>query len=105
MRAGILNEKIQILKLVHETNEFGEAFDLYTPCCNTRAEVTPLSGGRTDENNEIFYAHTYRFVIRRYVKVGDFDRILWKGNQYRILNIDEDRIMNNKTINAELVNI
>lgn len=105
MRAGILNEKIQILKLQQTTNEFGEQFDLYAPCCSTRAEVTPLSGGRQDVNNEIFYAHVYRFVIRRYVNVDDFDRILWKDKQYRILNIDDDREYNQKVVNAELVNI
>ncbi len=104
MRAGILFEPIQILKLVSSTNEYGEAVDYYKPCCKTRAEVTPLSGGRADTNNEVFYEHTYRFVMRRYVNVDDFDRILWKGKQYRILNIDEDRVLNQKTINAELVN-
>ena len=104
MRAGILNEKIQILKLRQDTNDFGEQFDLYAPCCETRAQVTPLSGGRTDENHEIFYAHTYKFIVRRYVNVKDFDRILWKGDMYRILNIDDDRPLNQKIINAELVN-
>ena len=105
MLAGILNEQIQILKLQQETNDFGEQFDLYVPCCTTRANVTPLSGERTDENHEIFYAHTYKFIVRRYVDVEDFDRILWKGKQYRILNIDDDRVYNQKIINAELVNV
>ena len=105
MRAGILTEKIQVLRLQQGTNDFGEQFDLYVPCCTTRAEVTPINGGRTDDNFEVFYAHTYKFVIRRYVKVDDFDRIMWKDKQYRILNIDEDRVMNNKTITAELINL
>lgn len=104
MIAGILTEQIQILKLQQETNDFGEQFDLYVPCCTTRANVTPLSGGRTDENHEIFYAHIYKFIVRRYVKVDDFDRILWKDKQYRILNIDDDRVYNQKIINAELIN-
>ena len=105
MRAGILNELIQILKLKQETNEFGEQFDLYVPSNMTRAEVTPMSGSRTDENHEIFYEHTYRFVVRRYVDVEDFDRIMWKCKQYRILNIDDDRTYNQKVITAELINI
>lgn len=105
MRAGILQESIQILKLVPENNDYGESMDYYAPCCKTRAEVTPLSGSRTNENNEIFYAHTYRFVVRRYVDVDDFDRILWKDKMYRVLNIDDDRTYNQKVINAELVNV
>ena len=105
MRAGILNEIITVARLQESTNEFGEQFDAYVPCCNTRANVTPMSGGRTDDNNEIFYAHTYKFIVRRYVKIGDFDRILWNGKQYRVLNIDDDRTYNQKVINAELVNV
>jgi len=105
MRAGILFEEIQILKLQVERNEFGEQFDLYCPCCKTRAEVVPASGSRTEESNEVFYAHTYRFTIRRYINVDDFDRIMWKGKQYRILNIDDDRVMNQKVILAELINL
>ena len=64
-----------------------------------------MTGGRTDENHEIFYAHTYKFVMRRYVDVDDFDRILWKNKQYRILNIDDDRQFNQKIVMAELVNL
>lgn len=105
MRAGILNEPIQILKLQQSSNDFGEQFDMYVPCCKTRAEITPISGSRTNDNNEIFYAHTYRFVVRRYVDVDDFDRIMWKNKMYRILNIDDDRTYNQKVINAELVNV
>lgn len=105
MIAGILTEQIQILKLIEKTNDFGEPMDFYEHSCTTRANVTPLSGGRTDDNHEIFYAHTYKFIVRRYVDVEDFDRILWKGKQYRILNIDDDRVYNQKIINAELVNV
>ena len=105
MRAGVLTESIQILRLLQERNEFNEQFDMYVPCCMTRAEVTPLSGGRTDTNNEVFYEHTYRFVVRRYVDVDDFDRIMWKDKQYRVMNIDDDKRLNQKIINAELVNI
>lgn len=104
MRAGILNEVINILRLQQSTNDFGEQFDMYVPCCNTRANITPVSGGRTDENHEIFYAHTYKFIIRRYIKIGEFDRIQWQDKQYRVLNIDDDRALNQKIITAELVN-
>lgn len=105
MRAGILTEIIKVLKLEQSTNDFGEQFDEYIPTCTTRAQVTPLSGGRTDENHEVFYAHAYRFIVRRYVDIEDFDRIMWKGKQYRVLNIDDDRVYNQKVINAELINI
>lgn len=104
MDAGSLEHTITILRLQQSTNDFGEQFDLYVPCCKTRASVTPMSGGRTDESHEIFYAHTYKFIIRRYINIGDFDRIMWQDKQYRVLNIDDDRALNQKIITAELVN-
>ena len=105
MESGKLIEQIQILRLQQTTNEFNEQFDMYCPCCVTRADVQPVSGGRNDINNEVFYEHTYRFTVRRYVDVDDFDRILWNNKQYRILNIDDDKRLNQKIINAELVNL
>ena len=104
MRSGILTEVIQVLRLQQSTNDFGEQWDMYVPSCKTRASITPMSGGRTDENHEIFYAHTYKFIVRRYVKIGDFDRIQWQKKQYRVLNIDDDRALNQKIITAEVIN-
>jgi len=105
MRAGILNEPIEILKVVVSRNEYGEQQDNYMPVCHTKAEVRPTSGGRSNENNEIFYEHTLTFTMRRYVKVDDFDRIMYKCKQYRILNIDDDRAFNQKIVTAELIQI
>ena len=105
MRAGILTEQVQILRVKVIHNEYGEQRDIYKPWCTTRANITPVSGARTDENYEVFYEHRYKFVVRLYVDVNDFDRILWNGKQYRIINIDENKRQNNKTIITELVNL
>lgn len=104
MDAGTLYEKIQVLRLERTTNEFNEQLDMYVPCCETRAQVTPLSGGRRDVNHEVFYEHTYRFAVRRYVRIDEFDRILWREHQYRVMNIDDDRELQQKIITAQLVN-
>ncbi len=104
MRAGILTELVTILRHSVRQNEFGEQVDTYVPSSTTRANIVPLSGSRTDVNSEIFYEHTYRFTIRKYVNVAEFDHILWKNKEYRILNIDEDNYLNQKVLNAELIN-
>lgn len=104
MRAGTLTESIDILKVQVTTNEFGEQFDQYLPAFSTRAEVKSVGGGRVDENNEIFYEYRKVFKVYRYVDVDDFDRIMWKCKQYRILNIDENKPENSKTITCELIN-
>lgn len=104
MRAGQLTEIIDILRLSVTTNEYGEQYDTYTSVGSTRANITPLSGRRGDINDEVFYEHVYRFIVRRYVDVRDFDHIMWSNKEYRILNIDEDKPLNQKMINAELIN-
>jgi head-tail adaptor len=104
MRAGQLTELITILRHNVVVNEYGEQRDTYTSIGTTRANVEPLSGGRADVNSEIFYEHTYRFTIRKYVNIGDFDHIMWNNKEYRVLNIDDDRYLNQKVVNAELIN-
>lgn len=104
MRAGQLRYSIKILKLVKERDEYGATNDKYEFYFNTRADVSALSGGRDDDGREIFYEHTYRFTVRSYVPVTDFDRIYYKEQMYRILNIDEDTLLNCKYITAQLVN-
>lgn len=105
MQAGNLTDMIQILRVQVEINEFGEQFDTYIPCCTTSAHVEPVGAGRSDVNSEIFYNHTYRFTMRTYVKVDDFDRIMWKGKQYQISSIDDDKRLDTKTVIATLINL
>ena len=104
MRAGQLRYSIQILKLHKERTEYGSIEDTYSFYYNTRADVQPLSGGKTDDGREIFYEHTYKFTVRSYVPVTDFDRIYYNGEMYSIINIDNDTLMNCKYITARLVN-
>lgn len=105
MRAGILEETIKILKLNKRKSDFGAQLDTYTESENTiRAGVVENSGNRITDNFEIFYDYTKKFYVRRYVQLDEFDRILYKGKQWRILSINDDRHLNQKIITAELVN-
>lgn len=104
MRAGAYENKIRILKHVVERTESGSQEEFWKPDVYTRASLDYHTGSRTDDNHEVFYEYTITFIVHRYVKVEEFDRIMFNNKQYRILSIVDDRHGNHKTIETELVN-
>ena len=104
MDAGALDTKITILRLVSQRNEFGESVDFYKPLCATRAQIVHNSGNKSDINYETQYTVTKTFIVRKYVDVREFDRIGYKEHMWNVISIEDDRIMNNKTIVATIVN-
>ncbi len=61
-------------------------------------------GTREILNNEIFYDYSKTFVVRIYVDVLDTDRIKYCDKYYRVISIEPDWHLQQKTILAELVN-
>ena len=104
MRAGAYENIITILKHSVTQSVSGEQQESWTGNKTTRANVVQTGGNRTDQNNEVFYEYMKTFIVHKYVNVDEFDRIQFKNHQYRILSIDEDRHLNQKTIMTELVN-
>lgn len=104
MKAGILNEQINIYGIVSIINRYGEQQDNLVLKCTTRANVSWNTGGRAIENNEIVYNYTKTFTVRSYVEVENVDFIEWQGMKYRIISIEKRRGYNGKIILAELVN-
>lgn len=104
MRAGGYEDRIKILKHTVVQSASGEQQISYEVIRTTRANVHQTSGNRTDQNSEVFYEYMKTFTVHKYVEVDEFDRIEYKGKQYRILSIDEDRHLNQKVITTELVN-
>lgn len=104
MRAGLLSERIEILQPDVATNDFGEESTNWVSIYTTKARLVHTGGNRTIQNDEIFYSYTKTFQIRNYVPVQEYDRILWNGKQYRILDIEPDKQQQQITIKTELVN-
>jgi head-tail adaptor len=104
MRAGLLKEPIRILENVITINDFGEQSETWRVKSETRARLVNDGGDRTIINGEIFYSNIKTFEVRYYVDIEDFDRVEWDGKQYRVLNIQPDKLKQNKTIRTELVN-
>lgn len=104
MQAGRLNEIIKIWSKTTRINEYGEAVDEYDKSYITRAKVDHKSGGRSVENNEVFYSYYKTFNVRFYVPILDTDRIEYQGHLYRILSTEHRREYNEIIINTELIN-
>jgi head-tail adaptor len=103
MRAGLLNEPIEIYEKVLTKNSFGEQTEDWSLKYSTKARLIHEGGNRVIQNDEVFFAHTKTFQVRYYVPVGDYDKIKWDEKFYRILNIEPDKAMMNKTIKTELI--
>lgn len=103
IRAGSLNEKIQVLGLETFKNVYGEMEDRYVLKCNTRAAVLQNSGTRTDENGETYYDYTKQFELRIYVPIDDYDHIMYDGKEYRIININRDKYQRKIVVDCEMV--
>lgn len=104
MRAGLLNEMIIVYRQQENQSEFGDISTSYEPHLSTRAQVNHSLGNRTIQNNEIFYDYSKTFVVRGYVDVMDTDRILYGNKYYRVISIEPDFKLQQKTILTELVN-
>lgn len=103
-RAGLLNEPIEIYKVVTEVDEYGVKNELLELRTKTRARVQYNSGSRNIEHSEIVHDYTKTFTVRYYVEVEDYDKILWQGKYYRVLSIDSSREFQEKRINTEVIN-
>jgi head-tail adaptor len=103
MRAGLLTEPIEIYEKVLSTNSYGEQTEEWVLKYSTKARLIHDGGNRVIQNDEVFFAHTKTFQVRDYVPVGEYDKIKWDSKYYRILNIEPEKSMMNKTIKTELI--
>ena len=105
MRAGLLNEIIQVEQPVTTPNEYGANYIQWkTFISRTKAQVTYTSGNRLNENNEIIFAYEVVFTMRIYHQINERMRIIWKNKKYRILSIEENKQLQTLTVKTELIN-
>lgn len=104
MQAGLLNEKIELYRFIKVKNEYGELVTQTEKVRDCRAKVSHLSGSRTVRAEEIQYPYTKQFVVRIHIDIDENMWIKWRGKFYRVLSIDPNRELQQKTIIAEIVN-
>ena len=104
MRAGALNENIEILRSVKERDQYGidkESWQIYK---QTKAQVRYMSGSKTVDVQEVFFAETVEFSVRYYHNIRPTDRIKYYDQLYRIISINPDKRANSQTLVTELIN-
>lgn len=105
MQAGRLNEKIVIQRQEWDVSEYGsQKVEKWYDWKTTRASVDYQDGARINDNQELFFGCQVIFEIRDYHDIKNLDRILWRDNLYRILNIEIDRVVRRKIVKTELIN-
>ena len=104
MRAGLLQEIIEIHKPQITKSDWGEQSTVYTLDKQTKARVINNNGKRDIENGEVVYNYDKTFEIRIYNDVDELDLIKWNNKFYRILSIEKDKKQQHKLINCMLKN-
>lgn len=108
MKAADLKERIKIYRLYTTSTVYGDTHDEYKFNYSCRACVNYASGNRIIQNDTIFYSVDREFIVRSYVPVKDTDIIVWNDEQWRILRIDNSKLLNDiiiKTTKIEGDNI
>ena len=103
-RAGLLDEMIEIKRIVVTVNRYGERIENYNTYIKTRANVINDGGNKSVINNEIFNSYSKTFQVRYYVDVKDTDIIVWQKREYRIISVEKRRNENDILIKTELIN-
>ena len=104
MRAGLLNELIEIWKPTISINSVGEQTTTYSKNATIKARVLHASGNRTVENDEVVFPYTKNIQVRIYQDISDFDRVMYDGKLYRIQSIETDKLLQCKNIYMEVIN-
>lgn len=91
MRASLFGKVVEIYREYKSVNEYGQVITgTYNKVFRTRAEVKQKSGQFTVQNDNTVYTVLTDFTFRRYVDIREFDRIKYKDDFYRVLNITPD---------------
>ena len=104
MRAGLLQESIEIWEPTIVVNDYGEQTTTYTLKYTTRARLLHSGGTRSYNNDELFFPYIKEFQVRQYVPVDELCRIKWNNKFYKILDITPNRDQQELDIKCELIN-
>ena len=104
MQAGLLKYVIDIQTVIIDKDEYGAETEQWQNVIQTKADVRYLNGSKTLQNGEIININQLQFIVRHYLTINEQMRIVYEEKKYRILSINNDRLMAKKTIIAELIN-
>lgn len=104
LRAGLLNEAINIVRAVVSKNDYGEEIETYQVVYSTRARITQTNSQKENENGEIVMNYTKEFFMRHYVPIREYDIITWNDSKYRVVSLDKNKTNIYIKVIGELIN-
>lgn len=101
MRAGLANERFELLSRTKEKNKYGKFKDAYITTANLAGDIQVVSardrvvnGGKV--NSEVITIRTYRIK-----KIDEKMHVKWDNNTYEIIGITPSRRKHEMLITAE----
>lgn len=104
MRAGLIQQPIDIYRAVVTKNLFGEQTTEWKRIIHTRARIIYDNGERTNMDGDMTYVYTLTFEVRRYHKIDEYDHIHYKDKKFRILSIEHNKVEQKQVIICQLIN-
>lgn len=106
MQAGLLSEIITLYRMLSEVDEFGGSTEGYVPADKIKARVQVDSGQRQVVGEEVVYSRKVTMTVREVAgrTISEKDRILWRGDMYRILSSLPNIKNQSRVIEAEKLN-
>lgn len=104
MQAGLLNDTIELIECVTTRDAFGAEVQTWQSHWKGRARVQFSSGKRFNDNGEIFNTTTRKITVRKQVGVDVKMRVIYNGQQYRIITIDSRRSDMSAILTCDLIN-
>ncbi len=100
MRAGLMNERAEIVKLVRPKDNFGaetvtlDSKGMFWVTVASDVDAREIGGDR------ILYTNVLTFKFRLLIPLASDDIIRYNGKDYRILSVQDNKIRDYKEVKA-----
>lgn len=104
MQAGLLRERIDVLRKAVATDKFGASVPTWSIVLSgIHARELKTQGGLTVNGGELVYQSVHTFQIRYNEGVTEYDRVRWQDRLYRILDITRLKSQGEMRLKCELI--
>lgn len=100
MRAGLMNERAEILKLVRTKDAFGAETVTLDSKGMFWVNVASDVDAREIGGDRILYTNVLTFKFRLLIPLASDDIIRYNGKDYRILSVQDNKIRDYKEVKA-----
>lgn len=90
MRAGLLNDRLDLYRAKQIRNEVNDQITEWIKVKTLRARLTRDISRRGEAVAEVFYSGQKTFLVRIQEKISENDRLGYRGEAYRIADIERD---------------